>query len=166
MSFINCSVFSEYRRSVACITTRHGNSNLLFHEADMFLKGQSEIFKGVEVLTVTNRKFGTFTCPGGKVDPMETLQLAAEREMFEEVGVEPLKLTPLISLCHEAHCDDDDKRPWNCMMFYADFGFQQPVQKEADTIPEWRPLEDIINPDLTFVAEYNKRALKEIGWIQ
>ena len=45
-----------------------------------------------QLLTVTNRRWGGFSCPGGKVEPGEKLIDAARRELLEETGCRALVL--------------------------------------------------------------------------
>lgn len=46
-----------------------------------------ESTRGAELLTVRKRGTGRFMLPGGKLDPGETAELAAVREVAEEIGV-------------------------------------------------------------------------------
>lgn len=45
-----------------------------------------------QILAVTNRRFGGFTLPGGKVEEGEDTEVAAMRELYEETGLVPKAL--------------------------------------------------------------------------
>ena len=44
---------------------------------------------------------GLWEFPGGKVEPGETAKAALKRELFEEVGLEIISATPLITVTHD-----------------------------------------------------------------
>lgn len=88
------------------------------------------------LLTVTNRRWGGFSCPGGKVEPGEGLADAARRELKEETGCDALSLSQLTG---GIHWDEpkDGGFPWFCMAFLADIGDQVPTQQEDGTEIGW-----------------------------
>jgi 8-oxo-dGTP pyrophosphatase MutT (NUDIX family) len=56
---------------------------------------------GVKILSVSRRDdTDAYGLPGGKVEPNETLENAAKRELLEETGVEAISLRPIFTcLC-------------------------------------------------------------------
>lgn len=102
------------------------------------------------LLTVTNRRWGGFSCPGGKVEPGESFITAARRELLEETGCEALSIEPFIG---GIHWDDpkDKGFPWFCMAYFADIGTQTPKKMEEGTEIGWHTptqlVHDSIYPD-------------------
>lgn len=88
------------------------------------------------LLTVTNRRWGGFSCPGGKVDPGEKLIDAARRELLEETGCEAIEIRQYIGGVHY-DAPKDEGPPWFCMSFWAEIGDQIPKQQEEGTEIGW-----------------------------
>lgn len=103
-----------------------------------------------KLLTVTNRRWGGFSCPGGKVEPGEGFIAAARRELQEETGCEAVSMEPFIG---GIHWDDPKDRgfPWFCMSYFADIGNQVPSKQEEGTEIGWHTptqlVHDSIYPD-------------------
>lgn len=102
------------------------------------------------LLTVTNRRWGGFSLPGGKIHKGEKPEEAARRELMEETGCEAIKLERLGGMVHWT-LPKDEGPPWVCLSFITDIGDQKPREVEAGTIPSWTPwstvLEDGLYPD-------------------
>lgn len=99
------------------------------------------------LLTVTNRRWGGYSCPGGKVDPGERLIDAARRELLEETGCRALRLEQWIG---GVHYDDpkDGGPPWFCMTYWAEIGDQIPRQMEEGTKIGWHDPRALMNTSL------------------
>ena len=89
-----------------------------------------------KILTVSNRTWGGFSAPGGKVEHGETTQEAAYRELLEETGLHAHSLIRLAGFPHEPR--GNDPREWYCTYYKAEVGDQEPRQIEEGTVPEWR----------------------------
>lgn len=114
-----------------------------------------------KVLTVTNRRWGGFTCPGGKVDPGETHEQAARRELYEETGLKALNLSKIGSFTHNSVPKDNDPRQWECTYFSADIGDQTPRQMEEKTEIGWHTLQDL--RDKSLIPDFYNKMLDEMG---
>lgn len=102
-----------------------------------------------KILTVTNRRWGGFSVPGGKVDPGESFYTAAKREFLEETGCEARNLRALGAHTHmHLQSDPEKDSPWLCMGFLADIEEQEPQQVEEGTVPEWRSPDEVVTEGL------------------
>ena len=105
-----------------------------------------------KILTVTNRRWGGFSCPGGKVEPGEDLETAAKRELEEETGLKAIKLSLMGIYKHNTVPKDEDKTQWECAYFLANIGKQEPTQIEEGTEIGWHTSTELLNnsmyPDL------------------
>jgi 8-oxo-dGTP pyrophosphatase MutT (NUDIX family) len=96
------------------------------------------VVRNNKILVVNSRRWGGFSLPGGKLDPGETFEQAARRELLEETGCEAGELRPLGALEHPPVADDPNRNNWLCMCYVAEIGDQEPRQNEEGTIPEWK----------------------------
>lgn len=100
-----------------------------------------------KLLTVTNRRWGSFSAPGGKIEEGETPEQAAIRELKEETGCTALRLIPAGGAVHYDQPKDDGP-PWVCLCFFAEVGAQVPVQQEEGTEIAWHTPTDLRNDGL------------------
>lgn len=100
-----------------------------------------------KLLTVTNRRWGGFSCPGGKVAPSETLIEAARRELLEEAGCEALEIEPFIGGVHYDKPQDGGP-PWWAMSFIAEIGEQVPRSMEDGGEVGWHTRRQLISDSL------------------
>lgn len=78
--------------------------------------------------------------PGGKLDPNETPQHAAARELAEEVGFRPQRLTPLGTLLHNPR-----RHGSRCHLFVAEGLEPTPAAPEPEEfiVTHWRTPDEI-----------------------
>jgi 8-oxo-dGTP pyrophosphatase MutT (NUDIX family) len=112
-------------------------------EVQMF-RGSVEVVvrRGDQFLVVTNRKWGGFSMPGGKLDKGESLEAGARRELLEETGLTALSLKRIGGAIHKSQPKDGGP-DWFCMAFEADIGDQEPSEVEEGSRPYWTTQEDI-----------------------
>jgi 8-oxo-dGTP pyrophosphatase MutT (NUDIX family) len=114
-----------------------------------------------KILVVSSRKWGGFSLPGGKVDPGETFEQAARRELVEETGCEALKLVSLGAVEHEPVATDPNRNRWLCMCYTAEIGNQEPKQNEEGTIPRWVSPQDV--SDQSLYRDFTRGLLDRAG---
>jgi len=111
-------------------------------------------------LVVTNRKYGGYTTPGGKVDPGEHHEAAAVRELAEETG--------LVATINDLHYVGYFEHAWRgidvrCYGYWCWIedleGEQEPRQVEEGTDPSWIDRDSLL--------DYRKGSLAPAyyGWL-
>jgi len=102
--------------------------------------------RGSFILTVTNRRVGGYTLPGGKIDPEDTsIENAAKRELLEETGCQTNSLQFITAIDHAADPQDLNQESWHANVFTADIGNQIPKQVEEGTLPAWQTVSQFLS---------------------
>jgi len=114
-----------------------------------------------KILTVTNRQWGGFSCPGGKVEFAEGYENAAHRELLEETGLKADTLKVLGEMPHESVTKDSDPRQWWCRFFEATIGDQVPRQMEEGTVPGWHTPEEMVKTSM--YPDFYRRMFTHLG---
>lgn len=112
-------------------------------------------------LVVTNRRWGGWSTPGGKLEPGEPPVVGALRELEEETGLVPVHDPQFLGAwIHESVPKDEDKRPWLHHVFEAavDFGIQ-PLKLEPGTQAGWMAAGDLVTE--TLYPDFYRRALAD-----
>lgn len=112
---------------------------------------------GQVVMVNRRHKETTMSMPGGKVDPGETMDIAACRETFEETGI-TLNPEDLVFI-HQSTCEGDVDYDVN---FYIT---KSPVNKipgsnESDIVARYGSLKELLDTDF---CDYNKRAFADLA---
>ena len=110
-----------------------------------------------EILTVTNRRFGTLVLPGGKTEPGETPIQTAIRELQEEVSVvvEPPHLHFIGSSVNVVEGLADRE----VFLYLATQTWGKPTNVEEGTEIYWRSFNQFAEE--SFFSAYYKRHLPE-----
>ena len=121
--------------------------------------------KDGDILTVTNRRFGGFTLPGGKVDPEDRdTEVAAIRELYEETGLKPRALKYLgCSLFKNPMWTDADE--YLVSHFEAIIDDPQPRQVEEGTTPVWKSPCTLLNDKGSIFHNHYAR-ISELGVVK
>jgi ADP-ribose pyrophosphatase YjhB (NUDIX family) len=106
------------------------------------------VFRGDKILAVTNRRWGSFSCPGGKLEEGEDIDDGARRELLEETGCRALSIRPIAGMMHKPMKHDPDHVKWFCTGYIADIGDQEPKVLEAGTQPFWTTKEELLTKSL------------------
>ena len=96
--------------------------------------------KNKQYLLVYNKKYGSWTFPGGKLEPNETPAEAAKREVFEETNL----LVKDLEQVGEKFLMHIDNIWWKCYIYQTDkySGKLQPKEKEKGSIIETKFFSD------------------------
>lgn len=98
----------------------------------------------ITILTVTNRRWGGFSAPGGKIEEGEKPIDAARRELLEETGLTAMRLS-FIGGAVIWQEPKDEGPPWVCFSYFADVGAQRPRVVEDGTEIAWRSPSELRN---------------------
>lgn len=112
--------------------------------ATKLLRASVEIIvpRGDKFLTVTNRRWGGFSMPGGKVEDSESIEEAAHRELYEETGLKG-DLTFVAASFTPAKLQG--QLDWVCFTYLLGHGRdQEPRQMEEGTVPSWSSTDDLL----------------------
>lgn len=107
------------------------------------------------ILATTNRRYGGFCLPGGKVDPGETPRIAAVRELREETSLIVTE-KDLVWLCAGPSATESGRM---VHMFYARHVRGLPRDVEPGTRCEWMTLEAL--KEVPPFADYYKQWLPD-----
>ncbi len=122
------------------------------------------VYRNGKILTVTNRRFGGFTLPGGKVEKNEDVETAAVRELYEETGLLPKAFKYLgCSLFNNPMYPDSPT--YLVSHFEAIIDNPIPNQMEDGTIPSWKLPEVLFNSKDSIFREHYKNIV-ELGVIK
>ena len=109
-------------------------------------------------LVVTNKKYGGFTFPGGKVEKYESASQAAIRELREETGLTAVLMEHVGTLERSWHGE-----PYRVFMFTSDLGGQMPKEVEKGSRPFWVDRDALFNPPCLAPASYGW-LMGKLGW--
>ena len=112
-----------------------------------------------KILTVTNRRSGGFSLPGGKVESDETRSAAALRELKEETGLEPVALRYLGALPHLSSKGED----FLCHAFEA-ICVGEPFESEPGTVPFWKEPEALLTEDANYPT-WDRAAFEKFDFV-
>jgi 8-oxo-dGTP pyrophosphatase MutT (NUDIX family) len=116
-------------------------------------------------LVVTNRKYGGYTTPGGKVDPGEFHLNAAIRELQEETGL-VAKKCDLHYVGHFEHSwRNIDVRCFGYTLWIENLEGQKPETVEEGTVPSWVDRDALLDYRKGCLAPaYYGWLMAKIGW--
>jgi len=120
------------------------------------------VWRDGKILVCTNRRWGKFTCPGGKIEEGEEPDDAAARELLEETGCKAVTLRRVAGNIHKAMSHDPANLRWFCIAYDATIGDQEPRQVEEGTEPFWVTPEKLCTESL--FPEFYSWLLKTLGY--
>ena len=108
-------------------------------------------------LVVTNKRYGGFTTPGGKIDKDEEPRLAAARELMEETGLEVRNLQYVGDFEFVWDLEGHESKLLVVYQFLSDLDGQKPREVEKGTRPFWVEREELLHPPCLAPVSY--------GWL-
>ena len=121
------------------------------------------VYNNRKILAVTNRRWGGFTLPGGKVEKDELPDEAAFRELYEETGIVPNGLIYLGSSLFDNPLTDD--APFIISHYEAVIWNPRPKKMEEGTDPFWTESHNLYESKESIFAEHYKK-LREMDVIK
>ena len=116
-------------------------------------------------LCVTNRRYGGFCLPGGKIEPGEMPHQAAARELREETGIVAHKLQHVGDFDFVWEINSGGRMPLHIDYFTAELDSQQPRQMEAGTKPFWGTRDSLLSVDSGCISPVSCAWLMgRMGW--
>lgn len=123
--------------------TGHGIAHLYRSSVEILLRREDGKY-----LTVTNRRWGGFSCPGGKIDPGEHPEDAMMREFKEETGLDVVAFRQVFGGVHFA-MPKDPGPPWFCLAYEVQIpDDQEPRQVEEGTEIGWHTASELVQSGL------------------
>ncbi len=101
------------------------------------------IIKGGKILLIKKKSGlgnGFWNGPGGKVDEKETIEEAASREVYEEIGIVPDNPKKIGEI--EFYFGQEDKADWYIHVFVS-WDYDGIEKETEEAMPKWFPLSKV-----------------------
>ncbi len=97
----------------------------------------------VMVAFAREQEFPDLVLPKGHVDPGETLEVAARREIEEEVGVSELRLIEYLGALERLSFDRDEWKVTHYFLYETSQAEAKPTETDRHTEMFWYPLDEL-----------------------